>query len=150
LGAIYTARRERTTKLVRTSIEALQKDGKPVSITSVVAVSRLLDRQGKGVSESALLHNPEARSDYEAHRTWRGTHVGRATLRSRASQPTRLKHDRDLARARQRYLRLSKGDLVERLLAAEQACLEDEQRWLKTADELFAWMLMVGRLVGRG
>lgn len=149
LGRVYTARRERTTDLVRTSIDALQKEGKPVSITSVVAISRQLDPQGRGVSESALLRNPEARAHYEAHRTWTAGHSQRATPRSRTSEPMRVKPDRDLARARRRYLRLSKRDLAERLLAVEQACAEHEQRWLRTADDLFAWMLLVGRLVGR-
>ena len=37
LGAVYSARRERTTNLVQTSIDTLQKQEKPVSITSVVA-----------------------------------------------------------------------------------------------------------------
>ncbi len=145
LGAVYSARRERTTNLVQTSIDTLQKQEKPVSITSVVAVSRLLDPLGKGVSESALLHNPEARAYYEAHRTWKDGRSGRAIPRGRASEPTHVKPDRDLGRARQRYLRLSKGELAKRLLAVEQACAEYEQYWLRTADELFTWMLLVVR-----
>jgi hypothetical protein len=146
LGAVYSARRERTTDLLRTSIDTLQKQEKPVSITSVVAVSRQLDPLGKGVSESALLHNPEARAHYEAHRTWNGGRTGQVITRGRASEPTRVKPDRDLARARRRYLRLSKRELAERLLTVEQACAEYEQHWLRTADELFTWMLLV---VGR-
>jgi hypothetical protein len=149
LGAIYTARRERTADLVRTSIETLQKERKPVSIASVVAVSRQVDPLGKGVSESALLHNPEARADYEAHRTWKGGRRGRVPPRGRSSAPMSVKPDRDLTRARLRYLRLSKHELVERLLAVEQACAEYEQRWLRTADELFAWMLIVCRPAGQ-
>jgi len=64
------------------------------------------------------------------------------------SEPATAKRDRDLARARQPYLRLSKRDIVERVLAVEQACAEHEQRWLRTADDLFAWMLLVGSLAG--
>ncbi len=149
LGAVYSARRERTNNLMRTSINTLQNEGKPVSITSVVTISRQLDPLGKGVSESALLHNPEARAHYEAHRTWKGGRPRRAIPRRSSSKPMSVKRDRDLVRARQRYLRLSKRELIERLVAAEQACAEHEQRWLRTADELFAWMLLVGRLVGR-
>jgi hypothetical protein len=59
----------------------------------------------------------------------------------------RVSADRDRGRARQRYLRLSKADLVERLLGAEQAYAEMESRWLKTADDLLAWILVVDRLV---
>ncbi len=82
---------------------------------------------------------------YEARRTWKGGRSWRATPRGRSSEPASVKRDRDLSRARQRYLRLSKRELVERLLAVEQACAEHEQRWLPSADELFPWMLLVGR-----
>jgi hypothetical protein len=126
LGAVYAVRRERTTDLVWTTIDTLQKEGKPVSITSVEAVSRHLDPLGKGVSQSALLHNLEARH-YEAHRTWKGGRSKRATPHGRLSEPATSKCDRDLARARQPYLRLSKRDIVERVLAVEQACAEHEQ-----------------------
>lgn len=141
LGSVYAARRQRTTDLVRSSIDALEKEATPVSITSVVAVSRQLDPQGKGVSESALLRNPDARALYEANRAWGGIRPRRSTRRGRKREPISVKPDRDRGRAAKRYMRLTKGDLVERLLVAEQACCEHEEKWLRTADELFAWML---------
>jgi len=121
------------------------KEGKPVSITSVEAVSRQLDPLGKGVSQNALLHNLEARPHYEAHRTWKGRTLQEGNSAWSLVRASHRKRDRDLARARQRYLRLSKRDIVERVLAVEQACAEHEQRWLRTADENFVWMLLAGR-----
>ncbi len=48
---------------------------------------------------------------------------------------------RDVARARQRYRRWTKGLLIERLLAVERAYAEQEDRWLRVNDELLAWQL---------
>jgi hypothetical protein len=146
LGDVYAARRQRTTDLVRISIDALEKDGTPVSITSVVAVSRHFDPSRKGISESALLRNPDARALYDQHRTWKGTRRRRSTPQSRKPEPIRVKPGRNRGRAGQRYMRQTKGELVARLLVAEHACCEFEDKWLRTADELFAWMLVVGAL----
>ena len=55
--------------------------------------------------------------------------------------------DRDHGRARQRYLRASKPELVERLLAAEKAYADMEKRWLRTADDLLVWIMLVDRLI---
>ena len=53
----------------------------------------------------------------------------------------RISLSRDLTRARQRYLRLGKSVLVERLLALEHAYAEQEERWLRVNDELLTWQL---------
>jgi hypothetical protein len=51
-------------------------------------------------------------------------------------------------RARQRYLRLGKSILVERLLAFEHAYTEQEERWLRVNDELLTWQLGAERRDG--
>jgi hypothetical protein len=56
--------------------------------------------------------------------------------------------DRDHNRARQRYLRTRKLELVERLLAAEKAYADVEKRWLRTADDLsLVWIMLLDRLL---
>jgi len=148
LGLVYAARRQRTVDLVRASIKTLQTEGASISLASVAGASRRVDPQGKGVSESALLHNAQARACYEEHHTWVGGPHKRvvASARQLPAAMAVIKLDRDIGRARQRYLRLGKRELVERLLKAELACAQHEQHWLSTADELFAWMLLAGRL----
>jgi hypothetical protein len=44
-------------------------------------------------------------------------------------------------------MRIGKADLVERVLAAEQAYADERDRWLKINDALFAWMRMVDWLI---
>jgi len=44
-------------------------------------------------------------------------------------------------------MRASKADLVDRLLVAEQAYAEMEDRWRRTADDLLVWIMPVDRII---
>ncbi|HYU73798.1 MAG TPA: hypothetical protein VEL31_14050 [Ktedonobacteraceae bacterium] len=84
----------------------------------------------------------EARALYEQHRTWKGSprHSTNITKKVKATQIS-TKADRDQEQVRQRYLRLSKAELVDRLLRVEFAYAEQEQRWLEQQDEVLALQL---------
>ena len=55
--------------------------------------------------------------------------------------PAVVKPGRDEQRVRQRYLRMSKEALVERLITAEQILAEQRERWLGQQDEALTWRL---------
>lgn len=57
------------------------------------------------------------------------------------TQPPVVKPGRDEQRVRQRYLRLSKETLVERLICAERTLAEQRERWLVQQDEVLTWRL---------
>ena len=139
---VYAPKKQRTIDLVKRSIEGLLKEGQAISLASIAAISKSIDPTGQGISESAVLNNEEARSLYEQHRTWKGPlrHSPNTTKKVRATQIS-TKADRDQEQARQRYLRFNKAELVDRLLAAEHAYAEQEQRWLSQQDETFTWRL---------
>ena len=46
---------------------------------------------------------------------------------------------------RQRYLRFSKPELIDRLLTVESAYAEQERRWLEQQDEVLTWRLRAER-----
>ena len=75
---VYAKPRQRTVDLVKQSIDALRKDKQRVSLATVAARSKELDPEHRGVSESAILDNQEARVYYEEHRNWRGSPRKRA------------------------------------------------------------------------
>ena len=160
LQPVYAARHQRTVDLLSQSIKTLGRTSQRISLTSIVAISKDIDPSGKGISESAILHNEAARALYEQHRTWkplprtRRSRPGSASSAAAVSQaadhlPHAPKVDRDLLRARQRYLRMSKARLVARLLAAEQEYADERDRWLRTNDALFTWMRLVDWLIAR-
>ncbi len=138
---VYAKLRQRTIGLVKRSVDALLKDKQRVSLFTVAAKSREFDE--KGISESAILDNQEARAYYEQHRSWRGSSRARAkplVVVSSASSGA-VKPGRDEQRVRLRYLRMSKEALVERLVTTERTLAEQRERWLSQQDEALTWRL---------
>jgi hypothetical protein len=142
---VYARLRQRTMDLVKRSVDALRKDKQRVSLATVAAKSKELDTEGngKGISESAILDNQEARAYYEEHRSWRGSPRKRAKPLAVAlpASPRGVKPGRDEQRVRQRYLRMSKEALIERLISAERTLTEQRERWLAQQDEALTWRL---------
>ena len=132
---VYGPRRQRTIRCVIETVDALRADSKKprISIASVSAKTKELDPRGQGVSKAAILSNPDAWAYYEQHRTWK-------LRRNQAGTPPdtypAIKPDRDQARAGQRYMKMNKNHLVQRLLVVEQAYAELRERWLELNDDL--------------
>jgi hypothetical protein len=140
---VYAKLRLRTIDLVKQSVDTLLKDKQRVSLARVSAKSKELDPEHRGVSESAILDNQEARAYYEQHRSWRGSSRKRAKPLTMASPTSSgaVKPGRDEQRVRQRYLRMSKETVVERLITAERTLAEQRERWLSQQDEMLTWRL---------
>ena len=140
---VYAKLRQRTIDLVKQSVDALRKEKQRVSLATVAAKSKELDTDHRGISESAILDNQEARAYYEQHRSWRGSSRKRAkplAVTSPASLGA-IKPGRDEQRVRQRYRRMSKEALIERLVTAERTLAEQRERWLGQQDEVLTWRL---------
>ncbi len=138
---VYEPKRERTIELVKRSVDTLLEQKERISLASIAATSKQLDPAGQGVSESAILGNEQARAYYEQHRSWKGARRKRSAVAAPASHAGHVKPDRDLAQVRQRYVRMGKAALVDRLLAVEQAYAEQQERWLVQQDDLLQWRL---------
>ena len=140
---VYTRLRQRTLDLVKRSVDALRKDKQRVSLSTLAAKSKELDPEHRGISESAILDNQEARAYYEQHQSWRGSPRKRAKPVAGVSpaSPGLVKSGRDEQRVRQRYLRMSKEALVARLMSAERTLAEQRERWLSQQDEVLTWQL---------
>ncbi len=138
---VYEPKRERTINLVKRSIDVLLEQKKRISLASISAASKKIDPERQGVSESAILGNEQARAFYEQYRSWKGTQRKRSVVAAPPSHPGQVKLDRNLMEVRQRYLRMGKAALVDRLLAVEQTYAEQQERWLVQQDELLQWRL---------
>lgn len=138
---VYELKRGRTIELVQQSVDALVGKKARISLASIAAISKEIDPEGRGISESAILNNEQARAYYEQHRSWRGQRRKGTGGPVSLSHPERVKRDRHLPSVRQRYLRMGKLALVDRLLAVEQEYAEQQERWLTQQDELLQWRL---------
>jgi len=144
---VYEPKRRRTVELVKRSVDALLKERKRVSLATLCARSKEVDPDGRGVSESAILKNEEARTYYEQHRSWKA--VSRKHPRFCQTEKTRalsrIKLNRDLGRVRLRYMKLTKVELVQRLLLVEQAHGALQERWFQVNEEMLNWRLRAER-----
>jgi len=143
---VYAPKRQRTVEVVKRAVDCLLKDKQQVSLSSLAARSKELDPEGRGISESAILNNEEARQYYEQHRAWKGKSRNRPTRSKDAPEITGpIKIDRNLPRALYRYLKMSKAELAARLIAVEQKYAEQEEQWLQVNEELMTWRLRAER-----
>ena len=144
---VYGPKRRRTVELVKKSVDSLVDDRKRISLSALSARSKEIDPDRRGVSETAILNNEEARVYYEQHRSWKAG----ARNRTRVLKPidgvvtSGLKGDRDATRVRYRYLTHSKSQLVERLLSVENAHAVLQERWLDVNEEVLSWRLRAER-----
>jgi len=140
---VYEPLRQRTVALVKQSIDALSEEQQRISLSTVAMKSKEMDPDQRGISESAILDNQEARAYYEQHRSWRG--VSRKSTKPLGMAPpaqrSTVKCGRDEQRVRQRYLRMRKEMLVERLITAERTAAEQRDRWLGQQDEALTWRI---------
>ena len=156
LEPTYAARRLRTVQLVKRSVDLLLAEGARISLSSVAARSKMtdVDPLGKGVSESAILNNADARASYERHRSWVAENPRRTMGRTRrndapSASTLRIAGDRDIHRAERRYVRWQRSALAERLVLVEQAYSAQERYIANLASQLFTWMLLADRFLQR-
>ncbi len=126
LHALYQARRQRTVTLVKATVDRLVGEGRTVTIEAICQVSRKVDSEGKGIKKAGVLGNAEAYAYYRQHSaTYQRAHQRlRHAPRQEPMTSTTLPHidlERDITRVRQSYTKLSKAELVERLLSVEHA-----------------------------
>ncbi|MBD2098483.1 hypothetical protein H6F90_25770 [Trichocoleus sp. FACHB-591] len=140
---VYSPKMERTVRLVKASVDALVQAKQTVSKATVVAKSKELDPEGQGVCASAIKRNADAFAYYEKHRSYKEPQ-GRRVVPAKESIETdslRIKPNRDENRARQRYLKLTKEQLVARLIVVENAFAQQQECWNQNNDELLSQLL---------
>jgi hypothetical protein len=126
--------------LVKETVDRLLHEGQTVTLEAICTRSRELDPQGKGIKKAGIIGNAEAHAYYCKHSSTyqRGLGYQRRKGRNKRvpAQPSRIDADRDVDRARQRYLLQPKADLVERLLAVERGYAHAQQQLTQLQFEL--------------
>jgi hypothetical protein len=127
---------------------ALLRAGERPSLAAIARISKTIDpAEPRGISESAVLHNEEAYGLHRQHAQQERNMQRKPSPEHRTNiledGPVHVSRDRDPARARQRYMRASKTELVQRLLTAEKGYADMENRWLRTADDVLVWIMLL-------
>ena len=108
-------------------------------MASIVEESRRADPDAVGISRSAIYSNQEAYILFTTHCSAKqDTRNAKppATTTADETGPLRIAAHRDLMRVRQRYRRMTKEELANRLIYVEQAYAQLEQQLLDQSEEL--------------
>lgn len=138
LSDLYKERRRRTVALIRGAIEHLKKHKQPISLANVVAATKEIDELKRGLSLTTILRNSDSYELYVQHRAWKPRITARRPVTRAAQDPAKLvvKVGRDAAAARRRLLKLSKQELIERLMHVERCYAVFKSRWLRASSDM--------------
>lgn len=142
---MYEPKRQRTFEVVKRAVDTLMEQRKQdgvtrISLTTIVAMAKHQDPEGRGIAHTTILENEEAYAYYKRHRTANKSAKGQPRERGVNARPV-IKAGRDQTRVRRRYMRLSREELVDQLLLLQQQHAELHDRYLAMNDKLLEWQL---------
>jgi ribosomal protein L29 len=123
LEKTYDQRRQRTVDLTSRAIDKIRSESGRISLSKIVSASKELDEHGRGISSSAVLSNPDAYNIYVAARAWKRLKRFSVPVNHCILDP-QIKSGRDEKTLRLRLRKLSKEQLVERIVALEASLVE--------------------------
>lgn len=136
LEEIYNSRKNRTVSITQKSIDLLISRQEKISLNNIIKISREID--AKGISHTAILNNNEARKLYETYRNWVPTKrkLSKGIPDESNLYNLNIKTDRNLSSVKKRLLKLTKIQLMERLLIVEEAYALLHKKWLDQQSSL--------------
>lgn len=140
LQASYDRRKSRSFEFGVKAIDALIKEGKSVSFRTVSDKSKEIDPAGAGIHQNTIRKNQELHKYFLKHRTAKAYKPLKRSYKPLEDDLDAFKHikqDRDIDRVRQRYMQLTKPELVDLLIRMEQYIAYQNQYWLKSEFEKF-------------
>ncbi len=132
----YRKRKERTVELVIKSVDLLITNKRPVTLSNISKISKEVDYEGNGIHPNTIRGNPEAHAYYSEHSITHKKTISRNKQKSKnknciiSQNFENIKPDRDLAALQVRYKKMSKDELINRLIAAEQYIVSNNQKWV--------------------
>jgi hypothetical protein len=129
-------------RLVKATVDKLLSEKQTVTIEAICRKSIELDPEGRGVKKSSILENPVANAYYRENSTSYRISQGRTGRNKQRvdglirSNPPRVDPERDVERARYRYMQQTKQEIVERLLLVEQYYAENQEQLARLQFEL--------------
>ncbi|MBP1960843.1 hypothetical protein [Paenibacillus aceris] len=138
----YEKRKARSLELGIRAINELNKEEKQISYRTVSDKSKEIDPYGMGIHQNTIRKNQELLKYFRSHST---TKAKTSETRKKSQKPLNdeldafrhIKQDRDVDRVRQRYMQLTKQELIDLLIRMEQYVAHQNQHWLKNEFEKF-------------
>jgi len=128
---VWIPRYNRTITLVKNSVDTLNKNKDNISINTIIEMSKKIDPLGSGISKNALLNNPDAYEYYKSHSSFRAPKAkGKNSTQLNIPEKIKIKENRDLQRVKNRYGKLTKRELINRIIILEEYIVSNNTDWL--------------------
>lgn len=143
LEDLYREKKERTVNLVKKSVDFLISEKLPVTLTNISQISKHIDPEGNGVHPNTVRTNTIAHSYYSKHSTSYKKVINRRGKKSTHRNNFKnynfenIKADRDLQTVHERYKKMTKQEIINRLIAAEQYIVENNEKWVQDQFNLY-------------
>ena len=142
LKKTHQKRSNRSVELGKQAIDLLVKKGKPVTYTNVADISKEIDPEGNGIHPNTIRTNEQLYDHYKQHsltyKQKENSKNVKFTLNTDMDIDFRkLKPNRSIENAQRKYMKLSKKELVQRLILAEQYIAENNSKWVANYFEMF-------------
>ncbi|MBM7583920.1 hypothetical protein JOC86_000457 [Bacillus pakistanensis] len=135
-------RSNRSLELGEQAINLLIKKGSPITLTTIAEQSKKIDTEGKGIHPNTIRTNEQLYEYYKQHsKTYKQKNRKSNTLNSSVTLEDikfhKIKPNRNLKNLERKYMKLSKKEIVERLILAEQYIAENNTKWVANYFEAF-------------
>ncbi|MFJ7980112.1 hypothetical protein ACIQ1D_07410 [Lysinibacillus xylanilyticus] len=138
----HKRRSERAIRIGKETIDQLIKKGVPITYSNVAKWSKEVDFEGKGIHANTIRTNEQLYNYYKQHsKTFKQKGNSKGSEQHKNSDFAidfrRLKPDRNLEILHRKYMKLSKQELVQRLIQTERYIAENENKWVSSQFESF-------------
>ncbi|HGA0510732.1 TPA: hypothetical protein ACIQMB_003631 [Bacillus pacificus] len=143
LKEVYESRSHRSFLLGKEAINLLVKENLPVTLKTVSEKSKEVDSEGKGIHSNTIMTNPKLNEYYKQHsKTYKQKSNSNHSLQKCSVAFTsvdyrRIRADRSIENTERKYMKMSKKELVQRLILAEQYIAENNEVWVAKQFEQF-------------
>ncbi|WP_270881619.1 hypothetical protein [Paenibacillus aestuarii] len=140
LQSLYDDKKKRSFELGVKAIDLLVKEGSSVSYRTVSDKSKIIDSEGIGIHPNTIRKNKELHAYFSKHisaKFYKPRKSSRVPIAGDLDSFKQIKQERDITRVKQRYMQLTKNELVDLLIHMEQYIAKQNQHWLKNQFESF-------------
>ncbi|PLR83014.1 hypothetical protein CVD25_10085 [Bacillus canaveralius] len=138
--------RKRSNRSVEIGIQAIDlliQNGEPVTYSNIAEISKKIDPKGKGIHPNTIRTNEQLYDYYKQHsltyKQKENSSNKKSTLNTNSDEFDfrRIKSNRNIDNTHNKYMKLSKKELVQRLILAEKFIVDNQKRWIVNYFEKF-------------
>ncbi|WP_020063169.1 hypothetical protein [Bacillus sp. 123MFChir2] len=140
LKEVHESRSQRSLLLGKEAIDLLVKQNLPVTLKTVSEKSKEIDPEGKGIHPNTIRTNEHLCEYYKQHSLTYKQKKNNGSMKPNLNADIdfrKIKPNRSVENTQKKYMKLSKKELVQRLILAEQYIADNNVKWVTKHFETF-------------